>query len=151
MRNVQVLLRENVDNLGIIGDVVSVAPGYARNYLLPRKIAIAATPENTKMMERRRVRYLASVEAQAAEVEERIAAISRVRLTASEKADDTGTLYGSVSAQTVAGLLKDAGFEVEERAIRLEEPIKVVGEHEVPIHVHGEHYASVQLVVQAST
>ena len=68
-----------------------------------------------------------------------------------EKADDTGTLYGSVSAQTVAGLLKDAGFEVEERAIRLEEPIKVVGEHEVPIHVHGEHYASVQLVVQAST
>ena len=150
MRNVKVLLRENVDDLGMIGDVVNVAPGYARNYLLPRKIAIAATPENAKMMERRRARYLASVEAQAAEIEERIAALSRVRLTTAEKADDTGTLYGSVSAQAVAGLLAQAGFEIAEKSIRLEDPIKSVGEHEVPVHIHGEHYASVQLVVEAS-
>ena len=150
MRNVQVLLRENVDDLGIIGDVVQVAPGYARNYLLPRKIAIAATPENVKMMERRRQRYLASVEAQAAEIEERIAALGRIRLVTSEKADETGTLYGSVSSQSVVELLTAQGFEVDERSIRLEEPIKSVGEHEVPVHIHGEHYASVQLVVEAS-
>jgi len=150
MRNVQVLLRENVADLGMIGDVVPVAPGYARNYLLPKKIAIAATPENVKMMERRRVRYLASVEARAAEVEERIAALGRVRLVTSEKADETGSLYGSVSVQGIAELLAEKGFQIDERDIRLEESIKSVGEHEVPIHIHGEHYASVQLVVEAS-
>lgn len=150
MRKLQVLLRENVPDLGKIGDVVHVAPGYARNYLVPRKIAIEATPENVKMMERRRVRYEASEVAKAAEVEERIAALGRVRLSTSQKADETGTLYGSVNAQAVVALLQKEGFAIDERDIRLDEPIKTVGEHEVPIHIHGEHYASVQLVVEAS-
>lgn len=150
MRRVQVLLRENVDELGQIGDVVHVAPGYARNYLVPRKIAIPATPENVKAMERRRVRWDASVAAQAAEIEARIAALGRVKLSTSQKADETGTLYGSVSNAMVVELLVKAGFPIEERDVRLEEPIKTVGEHEVPIHVHGEHYASIQLVVEAS-
>lgn len=150
MRRVQVLLRENVDELGQIGDVVHVAPGYARNYLVPRKIAIPATPENVKAMERRRVRWDAGVAAQAAEVEARIAALGRVKLSTSQKADETGTLYGSVSNAMVVELLVKAGFPVEERDVRLDEPIKTVGEHEVPIHVHGEHYASIQLVVEAS-
>lgn len=150
MRKIQVLLRENVPDLGTIGDVVNVAPGYARNYLIPRKVAISATPENVKMMERRRVRYEAGEAARAAEVEVRIAALGRVRLTTSQKADETGTLYGSVNAQAVVQMLAKHGFQLDERDVRLDEPIKTVGEHEVPIHIHGEHYASIQLVVEAS-
>lgn len=151
MANVKVLLRENVDELGFIGDVVRVAPGYARNYLFPKRLAIEATPDNIKAMERRRARHEADTARREAEVSSRIEALGRVQLVTREKADGSGTLYGSVSAAAVARLLTDAGQPTEERDVRLEEPIKSVGVFEVPIHVHGEHYAGVQIVVEAET
>ena len=149
MKNMHVLLRENIPSLGRIGEVVRVRNGYARNYLFPRKLAVDATPENVRLMERRRVRVEAEEEAREAQITARIEALGKITLSVVEKADATGTLYGSVGAATIVKLLARAGVEAEEKDIRLEEPIKSVGTHEVPIHVWGEHYAGIQIVVEA--
>lgn len=150
MANVKILLRENVQDLGLIGDVVEVAPGYARNYLLPRKLAVAATSENLRAMERRRARYDAEMAAQAATIQAKMDALGQVQLETSEKADDTGSLYGSVGTAQIAKLLEDAGFPTEEKDVRLDEPIKSVGTHEVPVHIHGDAFASVRVTVTPS-
>ncbi len=148
MRSISILLKENVKDLGMIGDVVSVSPGYARNYLLPRQLAVSATPENVKMLERRRARYEAELAEHEKDVSKRIELLGRLQLRTKQKADDGGNLYGSVNVTLVAQLLMEAGHQVDERDVRLDEPIKTLGAHEVPIHVHGEHYAGVQVVVE---
>ncbi len=149
MKNLKVLLRENVDSLGRIGEVVRVRTGYARNYLFPYKLAVEATEDNMRLMERRRVRFEAEEEAREAQITARIEALGKVTLSVVEKADPSGTLYGSVGAATIARLLAQAGVPTDERDVRLEEPIKSVGTHEIPIHVYGEHYAGIQIVVEA--
>ena len=151
MQKVTVLLKENVESLGLIGDVVRVTPGYARNFLFPRGYAIVANPENVKVMERRRVRYEAEQAAREADMQKKIEALGKVRLVTREKADETGSLYGSVSAAVVARLLVEQGYAIAEKDVRLEEPLKTVGTHEIPIHVYGEHYAGIQLVVEATS
>lgn len=150
MKNVKVLLREKVEHLGGIGDIVAVAPGYARNYLLPRRLATEATEDNVKAMQRRRERYEADLVAREAEINERIEALGRLTLRTAQKADENGHLYGSVNASVVATLLVQAGFEAQERDVRLEEPIKTIGSHEVPIHIRDEHYGGVQLIVESA-
>jgi len=149
MKNLKVLLRENVSPLGTIGDVVRVRPGYARNYLFPYKLAVDATADNVKLMERRRVRFEAEEKEREAQISARIEALGKITLSVVEKADATGSLYGSVGAATIARLLAKAGVPTDEKDVRLEEPIKSVGTHEVPIHVYGEHYAGIQIVVEA--
>ena len=149
MKNLKVLLRENVSPLGMIGDVVRVRPGYARNYLFPYKLAVDATADNVKLMERRRVRFEAEEKEREAQISARIEALGKITLSVVEKADATGSLYGSVGAATIARLLAKAGVPTDEKDVRLEEPIKSVGTHEVPIHVYGEHYAGIQIVVEA--
>jgi large subunit ribosomal protein L9 len=149
MKNLHLLLRENVPALGKIGEVVRVRSGYARNYLMPRKLAVEATPENVRLMERKRVRVEAEEKQREVEVGARIEALGKITLSVVEKADATGTLYGSVSAAMIVKLLAKAGVTVEEKDVRLEEPIKSVGTHEIPIHVWGEHYAGIQIVVEA--
>ncbi len=149
MKNLQVLLRESVPSLGQIGEVVRVRQGYARNYLFPHKLAVDATPENVKLMERKRVRVEAEEQAREAQISARIEALGKITLSVIEKADSSGTLYGSVGAATIVKLLAKAGVQAEEKDIRLEEPIKSVGTHEIPIHVWGEHYAGIQIVVEA--
>ncbi|NOT31386.1 MAG: 50S ribosomal protein L9 [Planctomycetes bacterium] len=149
MKNLNVLLRENVASLGHIGEVVRVRQGYARNYLIPRKLAVDATPENVKVMERRRVRVEAEEVAREAQISARIEALGKIMLSVIEKADASGTLYGSVGPAVIVKLLARAGVVAEEKDIRLEEPIKSVGTHEIPIHIWGEHYAGIQIVVEA--
>jgi large subunit ribosomal protein L9 len=149
MKNLHVLLRENVPALGRIGEVVRVRPGYARNYLMPRKLAVEATPDNVRLMERKRSRVEAEEKQREADISARIEALGKITLSVVEKADATGTLYGSVGPALIVKLLSKAGVSAEEKDIRLEEPIKSVGTHEIPIHVYGEHYASVQIVVEA--
>lgn len=149
MKNLQLLLRENVPALGRIGEIVRVRQGYARNYLLPRKLAVEATPDNVRAMEKKRVRAEAEEKAREAQISARIETLGKITLSVVEKADASGTLYGSVGAATIVKLLARAGVETEEKDIRLEEPIKSVGTHEVPIHVFGEHYAGIQIVVEA--
>lgn len=149
MKNVEVLLRENVRDLGRVGDVVRVAPGYARNYLLPHGYAIHATADNIKAMERRRARLDEEEATRAAAIEKVVNEVGSLRVETAQRADETGTLYGSVSAGTIADLLADAGHAIDEKRIRLDAPLKAVGEHEVEIHVHGDRTAKVTVAVTA--
>lgn len=149
MKNVKILLREHVHDLGTIGEVVEVRAGYARNYLLPYRMAVEATSENVKSMERRAQRFAAEAADREAEISAKIESLGLLKLSTSEKADESGTLYGSVGAARIAELLTTAGYPTADKDVRLDEPIKSLGTHEVPIHVFGEHYAGIQIVVEA--
>jgi len=146
---IEVLLRENLKNLGRCGDVVTVAPGYARNYLLPRRLAIHANDENKRAMLSRRAR-LDAEEAQLAKVTlAKVAALAGVVLKTSGRADDGGHLFGSVNAAQIAALLAAAGHAVAEKDVRLESPLKILGTHSVRIHVHAETFAEVKVEIAA--
>jgi large subunit ribosomal protein L9 len=151
LKNQHVLLRENVDSLGQIGDVVRVKPGFARNFLLPRGLAIPATQDNIRAMDRRRARLDAEEAQRAAEIERVANQMGGIRVETEQRADETGSLYGSVSAGQIAELLAAAGHPISERRIRLDHPLKSVGEHEVQVHVHGDRNATVTVVVKAAT
>lgn len=146
---IEILLRDDVPHLGRVGDRVRVAPGYARNYLFPRKLALEVTSGNVAAMQRRRARQEAEEEKRAAELEVRIVALSKARVKTVERADESGQLFGSVHAAAIARLLTEAGYPVDERDVRLDEPIKAIGEHKVRVHVHAEKYAEIALVVEA--
>jgi large subunit ribosomal protein L9 len=137
-RHVELLLVQDVEHLGRVGDSVRVRTGYARNFLLPRGLAAPATPENvrrlSKRSEERRAQEAAAIEPLRA-LGERIAQAS---LTVEAKIGEEGRLYGSVTAANVAQALRAQGFEVEERHVRLEHPIKERGVHAVPIRLHPE-------------
>ena len=148
MKDVEILLRERVGTLGRCGDVVRVKSGYARNYLYPLRLAVPATEENKRQLARRAQRMAAEEAAMMADIEKKVAALSALSLETSEKADENGHLYGSVSAARAAEILTAAGYPCQERDVRLERPIKTAGSHEVPIHVHAETIASFTLVVK---
>jgi large subunit ribosomal protein L9 len=149
-RKTEILLRENLQHLGKCGDVVKVAPGYARNYLLPRKLATDASAENKKLMSRRRVRLDAEEAKRDAEIDARMAKLAGLTVTAKTRADEHGHLYGSVNATTIVELLHKAGHAAfTEKDVRLAAPIKEVGTHPVKLHVFGDRYAEVQVVIEA--
>jgi large subunit ribosomal protein L9 len=148
MKSTQILLRDNVAHLGKVGDVVQVSPGYARNFLYPRGLAIHATPENIAVMARKRVRQDA-VDAERMAVCQIVAdKIEGVSVTIEAKCDSTGSLYGSVGAAQIAAAMVAAEHAVEERQVRLDHPIKEIGEHEVQVHIHAELNATIKVVVQ---
>jgi large subunit ribosomal protein L9 len=149
-KKIEVLLRDHVPGLGRCGDVVSVAAGHARNYLMPKRIAVQANEENKKVMARRAERLATEEAAHLASVEATVASLSALVLSTAEKADDEGHLYGSVNAARVAELCTAAGIATEEKQVRLEHPIKAVGEHVVSVHVHGDLTADVKLEVTAA-
>jgi len=149
-RNVEVLLRESVANVGKVGDIVKVSPGYARNFLLPRKLAVEAHEDNKRVMARRRARLDAEEAARAADFAARVAALQGASVKTTERADEGGHLYGSVNAGQIAELLAKQGRKVEEKDVRLEAPIKMVGTHAVRIHVHGDMEATIEVVVEAA-
>ena len=148
MAKVEVLLRENLKNLGKCGEVVRVAPGYARNYLLPRKLATQATAENLKAMAKRRTRLDAEEAQKTAELMAKVTALSAVSLSTKMKADESGHLYGSLNPALVVQLLAAQGWQFEEKAVKLDAPIKAVGTHKVKIHVHAEHDAEVSITIE---
>ena len=134
----EVILREHVDNLGRRGEVVKVADGYARNYLLPRKLALAATAGNKQHVERER-KILEVREAEdKAQAEAMAARLAAVPIAITRRVGDTDQLYGSVTSGDIADLLKTKGFEIDRRKLILPEPIKAIGEHEVPLKLHRE-------------
>ena len=145
----EVILREHVDNLGRRGEVVKVADGYARNYLLPRKLALLVTEGNKKQIEREKVKFdLKEAEEQkvAQAMAERIGSID-VEIT--RKVGETDALYGSVTTSDIAEALGRKGFEVDRRKLVLQEPIKKLGEYSVPIKLHREVTAQIKLRVVA--
>jgi large subunit ribosomal protein L9 len=145
----EVILREHVEHLGARGDVVKVTPGYARNYLLPRKLALAVTENNKRQIEREKKL------AEARDMEEKSAAENvAVRLGALEveiarRVGENDTLYGSVTSADVAQALKDKGFEVDKRKIQMPDPIKALGESTIAVKIHREVVAQVKVRVVA--
>jgi large subunit ribosomal protein L9 len=134
----EVILRQHVDNLGRRGEVVKVADGYARNYLLPRKLALLATDGNKKQIERERAK-LDAVEAEEQKVAAAIAErMGDIELEISRKVGETEALYGSVTTADIADALHAKGFDVDRRKIQLHEPIKKLGEYDVPVKLHRE-------------
>jgi large subunit ribosomal protein L9 len=134
----EIILREHVEHLGKRGDIVKVSDGYARNYLLPRKLALPANDGNKKHVERER-KIMEGREAdekgQAEAMATRLAAID---IAIARRVGDTEQLYGSVTAADIADFLKTKGFEIDRRKLILPEPIKAIGEHTVPLKLHRE-------------
>ena len=131
----EVILREDVLNLGTVGDVVKVKPGYARNYLLPRGLAVVADRRSIRVLEHQKRVIADKRERDRRHAETLAQRISSLRLTLKARAGEEGKLFGSVTNLDIERALTDQGFAVERRRIRLEEPIKSVGEHVVPIHL----------------
>jgi large subunit ribosomal protein L9 len=144
---VKIILREHVDHLGERGDVVSVAAGYARNYLLPKGLALQATPGNLKQIELRRRAWAAGESREVTAAEELAGRLREVELSVSKKAGESGTLYGSVTSGEVAELLAAQGIEVDRRRIVLDEPIKTLGSFEVGIKLHRRVAGQVRIQV----
>jgi large subunit ribosomal protein L9 len=145
----EVILRESVDKLGRRGDVVKVADGYARNYLLPRKLALPATEGNRKQIERERAKYEAK-EAQEKHAAEAVAdRLKGLEIVVARRVGETEALYGSVTAADIAELLHARGFDVDRRTLQLAEPLKKIGEFDVPVKLHREVVTAVRVKVVA--
>jgi large subunit ribosomal protein L9 len=144
---VKLILRENVDHLGDRGEIVSVAPGYARNYLLPKGLAYEATPGNLKQIEHQRKVWATRDAHEIGEAEALAARMADVGLTSTKKAGESGTLYGSVTTGEIAEMLAAKGFGVDRRRIILAEPIKALGTYEIKIKIHRQVEGRVTLEV----
>jgi len=145
----EVILREHVDNLGRRGETVKVADGYARNYLLPRKLALLATDGNKKVVERERAKF-ETKEAEEKKVADAIAArINNVDIEISRKVGETEALYGSVTTSDIAEALSAKGLDLDRRKIVLAEPIKKLGEYEIPVRLHRDVSTHIKLRVVA--
>jgi len=143
----KIVLRTDVESVGRRGEVLKVADGYARNYLLPKKLALEATPGNLKRIaQERRVQEVHEVK-EKQEAEALAARIAQLSCTAVRKVGENEVLYGSVTGADVAELLEKEGFSLDKRKILLEEPIKSLGIYEVPIKLHPQVTASVKVWV----
>ena len=143
----EVILRENVDNLGRRGDVVKVAAGYARNYLLPRKLALAVTEANRRQIERERAAAEARELEEKAQAEAYAQRLGQIEIEIARRVGENDTLYGSVTSADIAHALASKGFEIDKRKIQLAEPLKAIGETNVPIKVHREVTVPVKVKV----
>lgn len=142
-----VILRDHVDNLGARGEIVKVADGYARNYLLPRQLALPATDGNKKRVERER-KIAEAREAEERASSEAIAArLTALELTFTRRVGETEQLYGSVTSQDIGEALKAKGFEIDRRKILLPDALKALGEVSVPVKLHRDVTAHVKVVV----
>ena len=132
----EVILRAEVEDLGHAGDVVEVAPGYARNYLLPRGLAYIATEANKQRVAQEKKRYEEKLEQERAEALALATKLEGVVLEFRARAGEEGQLYGSVAVADIADRLEGLGFEVDRSQIKLDHPIKALGEYEVPLRLH---------------
>jgi large subunit ribosomal protein L9 len=144
----ELLLKEDVDNLGVRGELVKVRPGYGRNFLLPRGLAVQATPGNKKQIEMQRRTLLKKEAAERDTATQQADLIKEVTLEFARKVGEHGILYGSVTSMDIAEALNAKGYEFDRRRIQLKEPIKETGEFDVPIKLHREVTASLKVVVR---
>jgi large subunit ribosomal protein L9 len=138
MAHTKVLLREDVDDLGARGEIVRVRAGYARNYLLPRNLAVEATAGNVKGIEQERAALLKKEAKERATAEAQSQQMGSLDLEFRRKAGEQGALYGSVTSMDLAEALKERGYEIDRHRIHLREPLKRVGEYTVPVRLHRE-------------
>jgi large subunit ribosomal protein L9 len=145
---VKVVLRQDVDHLGERGEIVNVAPGYARNFLLPKGLAYHATPGHLKVLELEKRAWSKRESREADESRALAARIGGLRLVVTKKSGEGDTLYGSVTNAEIADLLAARGIEVDRRQIRIDEPIKTLGTFTVPIRLHRQVTAEVSVEVR---
>jgi large subunit ribosomal protein L9 len=143
----EVILREDIEQLGGRGDVVKVAPGYARNFLLPRRMAVLATDANRKIIEQERQAHLRREAKLEGEAQELANLVSGVNITIPRKAGENDQLFGSVTANDIADALAAQKYTVERRRIQLDEPIRTLGEHKVAVRLHRNVTAEVTVNV----
>ncbi len=143
----EVILREDVAKLGRRGDVVKVAEGYGRNFLLPRGLAMAVTESNKAMIEKERKAHEDRMAKEKAEFESLAQRIGSLRFVAPRKVGEHDVLYGSVTSGDIAEFLKAKGIEIDKRKVQLDEPIKHLGEHDVKIKLHPEVLAGLKVTV----
>jgi large subunit ribosomal protein L9 len=134
----KVILTETIESLGIIGSEVTVAAGYARNFLMPQKKAVAATPQNRKMLEQEKAKFEAQIVKEKGLAEEMAKRLEGVVCRINAKVSDEDRLYGSVSARDIADALASQDIKINKRMVLLHEPIKAIGTFKVPIRVYKE-------------
>jgi large subunit ribosomal protein L9 len=143
----EVILREDIEKLGNRGEVVKVASGYARNFLIPKRLAVAATDSNKKIVEQERQAHLRKEAKQAGEAQDLARLLDGVTVTISQKAGENDQLFGSVTSKDVSDALAAKNFTIDRRKIQLDEPIKQLGEFKIPIRLHREVTAQITVVV----
>jgi len=141
-------LQEDVEKLGTRGQVVEVKEGYARNFLLPRKLALEASAGNMKRLEKMRAVFAKKEAVEKGDAQKLAELLAGVSLELIRKAGETDQLFGSVTSADISEALAAKGFTVDKRKIALAEPIKVIGEYEVPLKLHREVSATVKLTVK---
>jgi len=134
----EVILREDIEKLGNRGEVVKVAAGYARNYLLPKRMAVAATDTNKKIVEQEKQSHLRKEAKAAGEAQELGKMLTALTINVSRKAGEGDHLFGSVTANDVADLLAAQNYTIDRRKIQLEEPIRTLGEHKISVKLHKD-------------
>jgi large subunit ribosomal protein L9 len=147
MANTQVLLREDIDNLGARGEIVRVKAGYARNYLLPRKLAVEANAGNVKQIEQERAALLKREAKERAGAEAQAEQMRALRLNFTRRVGEHGILYGSVTSMDIAEALKEKGYEIDRRRINLRDAIKETGDFTVPVRLHREVIVEIPVTV----
>jgi len=144
-----VILREDVPSLGTVGDIVKVKPGYARNYLLPRGLAVVADRRNLRVLEHQKRLVADKRERDRRQAESLAQKFANLRLVITARAGEEGKLFGSATNIDIERALAEQGLSVERRRIRLEDPIKSLGEYTVPIHLGAGVDTTITVVVQA--
>jgi large subunit ribosomal protein L9 len=134
----EIILREDIDKLGQRGQVVRVAAGYARNFLLPRKLAVAANESNKKIVEQERQAHLRREAKQLSEAQDLGKMMAAVSVTIRQKAGENEQLFGSVTAHDVAVALEKLGYTIDRKKVQLEEPIKMLGDFQVSVRLHKD-------------
>lgn len=144
----ELLLKEDVESLGLRGDLVKVKPGYGRNYLLPRGLAIQATPGNVKQIEMQRRALLKKEAVERETATQQADLLKEITLEFARKVGEHGILYGSVTSMDIAEAFAAKGFEIDRRRVQLKDPIKEPGEFEVPVKLHREVTTNIKVVVK---
>jgi large subunit ribosomal protein L9 len=149
MKDVEVLLQQSVKHVGLVGDVVKVKAGFARNYLFPKKLGIVATEDAKRQIARRAAKVREAEMQRLAEVAALVGKLEAIELNVTMKADPNGNLYGSVNAAKIVEMAAEEGATFTEKDVRLDAPVKVVGEHKIKVHVRDDDYGTVKLNVMA--
>jgi|SRR5947209_17090071 len=147
MAHTKILLRQDMDDLGARGEIVRVRAGYARNYLLPRRLAVEATTSNVKQIDQERAALLKREAKERATAEGQADQMRSLVLTFERKSGEQGALYGSVTSMDIAEALKERGYEIDRHRIHLREPLKRLGEFNIPVRLHREVTIDLQVKV----
>src|ERR1700704_3557927 len=143
----EVILRVDIENLGARGQVVKVAPGYARNFLLPKRMAVAATEANKKIVEQERQAHLRKEVKAQGEAEDLAKIMTGATVRIAQKAGENDQLFGSVTSKDIAEALSAQNYNIDRRKVQLEEPIRTLGEFKVPVRLHRDVTVEITVVV----